>query len=261
MFMSLFDKPKSADEPDKEDVTIRFGANFEEVLRTKQVPSAILDPAYEELQVSLAQAKQSSQASLAAKKALALEAPGIERYRLWEEYQAFAEIEKMRLTNQLRQLDAIFKRRVLSELFEGAETEMVNWSEAEQLAFFKQAICKFPEPVVVRFGQLTAATFSDRTWASLATSYPQVTFNRQFIPKEGGFRISKGRVDYVYIYSELLKKFQREEEHLIAADLFPKEETPPQKVLPWFMRDETLTPQERHEAMLDWRENEKQRRE
>lgn len=184
---------------------------------------SILEQAHEKGRLNLANAQARLQADFEQKKAQLLLEKENQRRNLLGDIERQFQKERQQLENQGRQSRLVAKQAVLSELFETAEAQMVAWSLQEQLNFFRKVMAKYQEPARVTFGQKTVAFFDQDTWDNLATDYPHIDFNREPILQEAGFIISRGRIDYNYLYSSLIEDFRESEGFRLASEIFPAE--------------------------------------
>ncbi|MGT2755701.1 hypothetical protein [Streptococcus ovuberis] len=182
--------------------------------------ASVLEQSHEKGRLNLTAAKEKLQAEFEQKRQhLVIEKEGLRRQKL-EAIQRFKQRDSQQLENKARQSSLVTKQNVLKELFEEARANMEAWPEEQHLNFFKTVIVNYPETVEVRFGGLTAKTFSEGTWQSLREAYPQVIFSEETIAQEAGFLISKGQVDDNFLYAHLIADIWEEESFRLASEIF-----------------------------------------
>lgn len=187
-----------------------------------ELKASVLEQSHEKGRLNLTAAKEKIQAEFAQKREhLIFEKEALRRQKL-EAIQRYQQRESQQLENKARQSSLVTKQEVLKELFEEAKATMSAWSEDQHLAFFKTVMASYEGPVEVRFGQLTAAAFSEETWQALRETYPQVNFLEGTIPQEAGFLISKGQVDDNFLYANLIADIWEEESFRLASEIFKK---------------------------------------
>lgn len=121
---------------------------------------------------------------------------------------------------QKRQAKLTAKQKVLTELFTEALARMEAWDS--------QQIWQFMEPVLNQFngqafelalGEVTQAKFSHDQLEQLQARYPNMAL-RVPLRHETGFVISQGRIEYNYLFRELLTAVYEEEGYQIANQIF-----------------------------------------
>lgn len=129
--------------------------------------------------------------------------------------------QKQQIAYQLRQATLTAKQDILKALFDGAERTLYQWDESMLLPFLRQVLQQFADQsAVLTFGETTRHQLSEATFAQLAQEFPQLTVSSDIIRQEGGFVVTVGKVDYNYLFSELVQAIYQEESYQIANQLF-----------------------------------------
>ncbi|MEY8462533.1 hypothetical protein [Streptococcus merionis] len=185
--------------------------------------ASVLAQSHEKGRLNLTAAKEKIQADFEKKKEqLILEKEAVRRNRLGE-INRRKQRDTQQLENQARQSSLVTKQEVLKELFAAAQDRMANWSEAEQVAFFKSIMTHYQNPVTIQVGQKTADRFSEATWQELSQAFPNVTFADERVAGEAGFLVSDGKVDDNYLYSTLVQEIWESESYRLASEIFQAE--------------------------------------
>lgn len=186
-----------------------------------QLKDSVLTQANDRGQARLEKAQQEHAKDYQKKKEkLLLDRETQRRQRLGElKNQHQKEIQQIK--NQERLSSLTSKQAVLQGLFGGAVDVMNQWSGEEQLKFVHQVLALYEaKPMSLQFGELTRAKFNEEDIASLTKAFPQIEIQSETIPREGGFVLSEGKIDYNYLY-QLLVDATRDEINLsIAQQVF-----------------------------------------
>ena len=127
---------------------------------------------------------------------------------------------RSRYQQQLQQVDYQKRQAKLTELFTEALARMEAWDS--------QQIWQFMEPVLNQFtgqafelalGEDTQAKFSQDQLDQLQARYPDMAL-RVPLRHETGFVITLGRIEYNYLFRELLTAIYEEEGYQIANQIF-----------------------------------------
>lgn len=115
------------------------------------------------------------------------------------------------LANQERQISLLSKQEIIKELFAAAKETMFSWSVDQDLAFLEAILKKHAEDkLTIQFGQKTRDKLSDQDLAGLKGKFPQVELDQASIPLEAGFKLIKDKIDYNYLYADLIADSQKE---------------------------------------------------
>lgn len=128
------------------------------------------------------------------------------------------------ISNQQRLTSLNSKQQVLSALFNGAVETMTTWTNEDHLLFIQRILSQYGETeLTLTFGSLTKDVLSQDDLNQLNKQYPNVTFLEESIPREGGFVLTEGRIDYNYLYTELVKDTREVINLRIAREVFGEE--------------------------------------
>lgn len=129
--------------------------------------------------------------------------------------------QKQQIAYQLRQATLAAKQDILKALFDGAEQTLYQWDEVTLLPFLRQVLQQFADqPAFLTFGEVTRHQLTEAAMDQLVQEFPQLTIRQEVIRQEGGFIVTVGKVDYNYLFSELVQAIYQEESYQIANQLF-----------------------------------------
>ncbi len=136
--------------------------------------------------------------------------------------------EHMRLmqqiANQQRLTSLNSKQQVLDALFNGAVDTMTNWTNEEHLLFIQRVLSQYGETeLTLIFGSLTKENLTEENLNHLKKQHPNVTILEKSIPREAGFVLTEGRIDYNYLYTELVIDTRKVINLQIAKEVFGEE--------------------------------------
>lgn len=136
--------------------------------------------------------------------------------------------EHMRLmqqiANQQRLTSLNSKQQVLDALFNGAVDTMTNWTNEEHLLFIQRVLSQYGETEsTLIFGSLTKENLTEENLNHLKKQHPNVTILEKSIPREAGFVLTEGRIDYNYLYTELVIDTRKVINLQIAKEVFGEE--------------------------------------
>lgn len=128
------------------------------------------------------------------------------------------------VSNQLRLTSLNSKQQVLGSLFDGAVETLTKWSSEEHLAFIQRVLNKYEDAeLTLKFGELTKEILTSEATEQLENQYPNVTIIDETYPREGGFVLTEGRIDYNYLYSELVDDIRKVINLNVAKEVFGEE--------------------------------------
>lgn len=136
--------------------------------------------------------------------------------------------EHMRLmqqmSNQQRLTSLNSKQQVLDALFNGAVETMTNWTNEEHLLFIQSVLSQYGETeLTLIFGSLTKEKLTEDDLSQLNKQYPNVTILEESKPREAGFVLTEGRIDYNYLFTELVNDTRKVINLQIAKEVFGEE--------------------------------------
>lgn len=136
--------------------------------------------------------------------------------------------EHMRLmqqiANQQRLTSLNSKQQVLDALFNGAVDTITNWTNEEHLLFTQRVLSQYGETeLTLIFGSLTKENLTEENLNHLNKQHPNVTILEKSIPREAGFVLTEGRIDYNYLYTELVIDTRKVINLQIAKEVFGEE--------------------------------------
>ena len=132
--------------------------------------------------------------------------------------------EVQQLENEKRQSTLATKQGILKELFAGAYEQMAAWSIEQEQAFLEQVLKKYPqEELVLTVGSRTLVKYSAGQLERLLEHYPHVRFVSPPVKQEAGFLLSRGNIDYNYLYRNLVDSLWQEESYQLAQTIFQDE--------------------------------------
>ena len=136
--------------------------------------------------------------------------------------------EHMRLmqqiANQQRLTSLNSKQQVLDALFNGAVDTITNWTNEEHLLFTQRVLSQYGETEsTLIFGSLTKENLTEEKLNHLKKQHPNVTILEKSIPREAGFVLTEGRIDYNYLYTELVIDTRKVINLQIAKEVFGEE--------------------------------------
>lgn len=192
---------------------------------TTGLRASIIEQAHVKGRQKLEQAQVNSQAEFSQQKEALIQSKTAQLQEQMSELKRSHQRELQQLENQLRQSTLAAKQTVLRELFAEAENKMINWSEAEHLAFFRRVMKAYPEPISVTFGSKTATLLSPESLVSLQEEFPYASFSQDQVSGEAGFVLRAGKVEMNYLYSTLLTAVWETESFRLASEIFTLEAT------------------------------------
>lgn len=143
------------------------------------------------------------------------------KYSLLKEIERNYQIQIQQLHNQERQSSLAIKQEVLRALFDEALSKMENWDKVEESTFINQILTKYRnDNCQVTFGQVTGQKFNQDDFHKLKTDYPNCQFSNQYIVGQAGLVISNDKIDYTYLYNELVDSLFKSECAEISHQLF-----------------------------------------
>lgn len=128
------------------------------------------------------------------------------------------------ISNQQRLTSLNSKQQVLGTLFNGAVETLTNWTSEEHLAFIQRILAKYQAAeLTIKFGELTKQALTDQAIGQLTQAFTNITVVDETFPREGGFVLTEGRIDYNYLYSELVDDIRKEINLSVAKEVFGEE--------------------------------------
>ncbi|MGX7106813.1 hypothetical protein ACWOBE_03335 [Hutsoniella sourekii] len=170
-----------------------------------QLKDSVLDQADRRGQVRLKQAQDKAENDYQEKRKQLLARKEEERRQLLGQIQADFDRQLQQLQNKKRQASLASKQELLDVLFTEAVQSMNSMSSDSQLKFIYQVLNKFKEfPISVTFGQYTKDLLSQEALDHLKINFPNLNLVDDVIKHMGGFIVSQDRVDYNYIYENMV---------------------------------------------------------
>ncbi|MGX7092678.1 V-type ATP synthase subunit E [Hutsoniella sourekii] len=170
-----------------------------------QLKDSVLDQADRRGQVRLKQAQDKAENDYQEKRKQLLARKEEERRQLLGQIQADFDRQLQQLQNKKRQASLASKQELLDVLFTEAVQSMNSMSSDSQLKFIYQVLNKFKEfPISVTFGQYTKDLLSQEALDHLKINFPNLNLIDDVIKHMGGFIVSQDRVDYNYIYENMI---------------------------------------------------------
>ena len=185
-----------------------------------QLREALLAQVREKGERQLAAAKKQHQVEMTQQKERLLVEREQVRQRRLAEVTAQAKRQQQQVHYQMRQADLTAKQSILTELFDAARHQLESWQENELMAFLTQVLDNYQaDAFELTLGELTQAKLSDKAQQDLQARYPQMTL-RVPLRHEAGFIVTVGRVDYNYLFHELVQAIYQNESYQIAHQIF-----------------------------------------
>lgn len=128
------------------------------------------------------------------------------------------------ISNQQRLTSLNSKQQVLGALFNGAVETLTTWSSEDHLTFIQRVLSKYEAAdLTLKLGELTKEALTNEDRERLVNQYPNVSIVDEAYPREGGFVLTEGRIDYNYLYSELVEDTRKEINLSVAKEVFGEE--------------------------------------
>ena len=128
------------------------------------------------------------------------------------------EQQTQQLQNKRRLLSLEAKQNILTELFASAAQKMNHWSRDEQLTFLYQVL-----NFSIKFGEYTRNQLTDEDIQALYQNFQEIHVEEEVFLRQGGFVITKGRIDYNYLYTNLVEASKEDLGLDIASRVFDKD--------------------------------------
>ncbi|MBF6978244.1 hypothetical protein IU403_03690 [Aerococcaceae bacterium zg-BR22] len=176
----------------------------------QKLRESILAKAHQEGQAQLEKAKQIHEIEFNEQvEKLTREKEIARQHLLDKEAQRLVRLEQQ-MTNQGRQGNLINRQHLIDELFEGAVEQMTNWSSDTLQSFLFKVLDQFQQQVTLVFGDKTKGQLSTEQLAALQSHYPNVTVSEELLANAAGFIIRDARVDYNFLYNQLVDSIRSE---------------------------------------------------
>ncbi|MBD3949870.1 hypothetical protein I4Q36_01720 [Tuanshanicoccus lijuaniae] len=176
----------------------------------QKLRESILAKAHQEGQAQLEKAKQIHEIEFNEQvEKLTREKEIARQHLLDKEAQRLVRLEQQ-MTNQGRQGNLINRQHLIDELFEGAVEQMTNWSSDTLQSFLSKVLDQFQQQVTLVFGDKTKGQLSTEQLAALQSHYPNVTVSEELLANAAGFIIRDARVDYNFLYNQLVDSIRSE---------------------------------------------------
>ncbi|MBG9983811.1 hypothetical protein HYO62_02800 [Aerococcaceae bacterium DSM 111022] len=134
------------------------------------------------------------------------------------------EQQTQQLQNKRRLLSLEAKQNILTELFASAAQKMNHWSRDEQLTFLYQVLNKYQaQNFSIKFGEYTRNQLTDEDIQALYQNFQEIHVEEEVFLRQGGFVITKGRIDYNYLYTNLVEASKEDLGLDIASRVFDKD--------------------------------------
>lgn len=134
------------------------------------------------------------------------------------------EQQTQQLQNKRRLLSLEAKQNILTELFASAAQRMNHWSREEQLSFLYQVLNKYQASnFSIKFGEYTRNQLTDEDIHALYENFQDIQVDDTVYPRQGGFVITQGRIDYNYLYGNLVQVSKEDLGAQIASRVFDKD--------------------------------------
>lgn len=134
------------------------------------------------------------------------------------------EQQTQQLQNKRRLLSLEAKQNILTELFASAAQKMNHWSRDEQLTFLYQVLNKYQaQNFSIKFGEYTRNQLTDEDIQALYQNFQEIHVEEEIFLRQGGFVITKGRIDYNYLYTNLVEASKEDLGLDIASRVFDKD--------------------------------------
>lgn len=125
------------------------------------------------------------------------------------------------VANQERQTSLLSKQDIIRELFTSAQETMAAWPLEEEISFIHKILDKHQgDKLIIRFGQVTKDKFTDQELEALKEKYPHLLIDQETLPLAAGFKLIKEKVDYNYIYADLIADSQKDISAEIASQVY-----------------------------------------
>ncbi|MBF6625116.1 hypothetical protein IU402_00765 [Aerococcaceae bacterium zg-BR9] len=176
----------------------------------QKLRESILAKAHQEGQAQLEKAKQIHEIEFNEQvEKLTREKEIARQHLLDKEAQRLVRLEQQ-MTNQGRQGNLINRQHLIDELFEGAVEQMTNWSSDTLQSFLFKVLDQFQQQVTLVFGDKTKGQLSTEQLAAIQSHYPNVTVSEELLANAAGFIIRDARVDYNFLYNQLVDSIRSE---------------------------------------------------
>lgn len=128
------------------------------------------------------------------------------------------------ISNQQRLTSLNSKQQVLDTLFNGAVDMLTAWSSQEHLSFMQKVLTKYEDAdLTLKFGNLTREVLTDEDLTHFSEQFPNVKISEETYPREGGFVLTEDRIDYNYLYTELVDDTRKAINLSVAKEVFGEE--------------------------------------
>lgn len=132
--------------------------------------------------------------------------------------------ERIRLQKETNQADrALYLQKALDRCFEKAEEILNAQTQEDFLIFFESALSKLDQQgeYTIILGEKTAEKINVSVLDELhIPEGVSLAFSSETIPNEGGIVLRRGKVEYVFLYRQLLQEVKKEKGSKLLKKLF-----------------------------------------
>lgn len=187
----------------------------------QKLRESILAKAHQEGQAQLEKAKAEHEQEFQEKlKHVTRDKESQRSYQLERETQKLARLEQQ-MANQERQENLKSRQSLIDELFDGAAKQMTNWPSDQLITFIKSILNQFSSKEVrLTFGSLTKNQLTQEAIDSIKSDYSNVTIEENVIENGAGFILKDGRVDYNFMFEQLVASLRDEMSAELAQQVF-----------------------------------------
>lgn len=187
----------------------------------QKLRESVLAKAHKEGQALLEQAKEKHEREYLEKlQQMTREKESQRKLQLNKEDQRLSRLEQQ-IANQERQENLKSRQMLIDELFDGAVKQMTDWNSDQFLHFAKRILNQFADKEIqLTFGEITKSKLSFEQFQELYQSFPKLTIDESSITQSAGFILKEGRVDYNFLFEQLVSSLRDEMSAELAKQVF-----------------------------------------
>lgn len=186
-----------------------------------KLKATILEQAHHQGRLKLEQALQQHDVIYKEKYQSLLQEKEHARQRRLKQLESQYSRKEQQLLNQERQSLLAIKQDTLKSLFDEAVSHMNQWSSQEQFDFVSRVLSRYVnQEAVVTFGELTFEVLGASFLEKLRTQFPMLTFSSQTLKQQGGFVVTRGKIDDNYLYETLVASIRQSHNYQLATQIF-----------------------------------------
>ena len=128
------------------------------------------------------------------------------------------------ISNKERQTSLVTKQEILKILFAEARKQMKAWPFEKEFNFLKAVLKKHQDQTFqLVFGQETYNKFTSEHLEDLKKNFSNMTISQETIPSVAGFKLVMDKIDYNYLYDDLVSDSENDISLEISDQVFTEE--------------------------------------